>query len=272
MIVMAKTYEVEGRGAGAFEPNGSYRLLFEQNPQPMWVFDEETLAFLAVNDSALRHYGYTRDELLRMSVKDVRPSSELPGFLEFRSQLTLAFMEFGAPTQWTHQKKDGTLIDVECKGATIQFKNRPARLIIIEDITERKKTAERLRETADNFQIIFDAANEGIAIHDDERVLAGNSALAAMLGCSCEGCIGQSLVDLAAPESRYQVLSRLRTASMEPLEFSLMRTDGTRVRVNATSRVIRYQGRPARALLLRDISERVFAGFTDWLREPTERP
>ncbi len=262
---MERTSSAE-RVLGTLETNSSYRLLFEKNPQLMWVFDEDSLRFLAVNDAAIRHYGYTREEFLRMTVKDVRPQSELPGMLEFRSQLTLAFMEFGAPTQWTHRKKDGTLIEVECKGASILFNGANTRLIIIEDITERIKNAARLREMAENFQIFFDGASEGIAIHDAGTILAANAALATLLGCAEHGCVGESLLDYAAPESRYQLLSCFRTASVAPVEFSLLRNDGSRVRVLGTSRSVRFHGRMAHVLLLHDISARAFEDFSDCLR------
>ncbi|HEX9654300.1 MAG TPA: PAS domain-containing protein, partial [bacterium] len=55
-----------------------YRLLFEKNPHPMWVYDPKTLAFLVVNDSAVRHYGYSHDEFLTMSIKDIRPAEDVP--------------------------------------------------------------------------------------------------------------------------------------------------------------------------------------------------
>src|SRR6266487_7016152 len=55
-----------------------YRILFDGNPCPMYVYDEETLRFLAVNDAAITHYGYSRDEFLRMTIKDIRPPEEVP--------------------------------------------------------------------------------------------------------------------------------------------------------------------------------------------------
>ncbi|MEA3189054.1 MAG: hypothetical protein QOD99_2884 [Chthoniobacter sp.] len=236
----------------------------------MWVFDEETLGFLAVNDAAVRHYGYSREEFLGMSAKEIRPTAELPGWLEYRSQLTLAFMEFGAPTQWTHRRKDGSNIEVECKGATIRFNGRSARLIIIEDITERKKNAERMREAAENFHLLFVSAGEGIIIHEQGKILAANPALLTMLGHEGESLIGRNLLDLVAPESHTHVLAKFQTASGEPLEFSLFRADGTRVRTIGGGRSMRFHGRSACLLWLRDISERVFADFTGWMREPVE--
>ncbi len=263
MIELVKTYEVRG-----YMQDGPFRLLFESNPQPMWVFAEETLEFLAVNEAAIRHYGYTRSEFMKMTVSEMRPQSELPSFLEYRSQLTLAFMEFGAATQWRHRTKDGTIIDVECKGATVRYCERPARLIIIEDITERKKTADRLRETADNFQVLFETAFEGIAIHQDGCLLSVNPAFAAMLGLCVDECSGKSILNFIAPESHVQVLTHIRTVSAHPVEFSILRGDGTRLRSIGTVRPIRFHGNNASLLWVRDISERVFSGFADWLRQP----
>ena len=234
----------------------SYRLLFEKNPQPIWVFDDETLEFLAVNEAALRLYGYNREEFLRLTLRDMRPAAELPGLLEFKSQLTLSLMEFGAPTHWKHRKKDGTIIDVECKGATIQFAGRAASLIIIDDITESKKQSEHWREAAENFEVLFECVHDGLAIHEEGRMLACNDAMARMFGSSREGCVGKSFFDFAAPESRYQMLSHLTTGGSGPLECSLRRPDGARLRVTLVSRRIRYGSRPANLLIVRDVSDR----------------
>ncbi|HEU0094144.1 MAG TPA: PAS domain S-box protein, partial [Vicinamibacteria bacterium] len=65
------------------EREEEYRVLFESNPNPMWVFDENTLAFLAVNDAAARLYGFSKDELLGMTIKDIRPLEEVPALLDY---------------------------------------------------------------------------------------------------------------------------------------------------------------------------------------------
>src|SRR5450755_145323 len=67
---------------GGSESQGDYRRLFEGHPQPMWVFDLETLGFLDVNAAAVRHYGYSRPEFLGMTIRDIRPAEDLPRFLE----------------------------------------------------------------------------------------------------------------------------------------------------------------------------------------------
>src|SRR5437870_10365185 len=84
-----------------------YRVLFDGNPCPMYVCDEETLNFLAVNDAAVRHYGYSREEFLSMKVTEIRPAKEIPALLEQFAKNTGSHDLAGI---WKHQKKDGTII------------------------------------------------------------------------------------------------------------------------------------------------------------------
>ncbi|MEG4332448.1 PAS domain S-box protein [Microcoleus sp. AT9_A2] len=111
-----------------------YRLLFKNNPHPMWVYDLETLEFIAVNQAAVEHYGYTRDEFLNMTVADIRPPQYLPKLLENISQVD-AGIEFAGV--WQHQKKDGTIIDVEITSYALVFDSRNAELVLAHDVTDR---------------------------------------------------------------------------------------------------------------------------------------
>lgn len=127
-----------------------YRLLFESNPLPVWVYDLETLAFLAVNDAAIKHYGYSRDEFLRMTLEDIRPSEDVPLLLERLSKPDAGFhLSDGS---WRHRKKDGTVIDVEITCHSFVFEGRTAELVLALDITERKRNEDALRETHDHLE------------------------------------------------------------------------------------------------------------------------
>jgi two-component system, cell cycle sensor histidine kinase and response regulator CckA len=117
-----------------------YRMLFERNPQPMWVFDLETLRFLTVNEAACRHYGYSRDEFLGLTITDIRPPEDTAALLEQISDETAGLRRFGT---WRHRKKDGTLIDVEVHSHQLLFGDRPARLVLVQDVSERRKLEER---------------------------------------------------------------------------------------------------------------------------------
>jgi two-component system cell cycle sensor histidine kinase/response regulator CckA len=111
-----------------------YRLLFDSNPQPMWVYDLETLAFLAVNEAAVHHYGYSRKDFLSMTIKDIRPPEDIPALCRSLAGATGAT---DPATTWTHVKKDGTRIVVEVTSHLLVFDDRRAELILAHDITER---------------------------------------------------------------------------------------------------------------------------------------
>ena len=119
------------------ESEEEYRLLFESNPHPMWVYDEDTYAFLAVNDAALRHYGYSREEWLAMTVLDIRPPEDVAAFTSAVEARKAGSAGEAAPT-FRHRKKDGTIIEVEIASNAIVFEGRTARLILATDITAKR--------------------------------------------------------------------------------------------------------------------------------------
>jgi PAS domain S-box-containing protein len=135
----------------------SYRELFRRSPQPMWVYDRETLRFLDVNDSAVAHYGYSFDEFLRMTIEDIRPAEEvgrLRDLLARSSGETLRRMGI-----WKHRKKDGSLIDVEISSHAINWADRPARLVLASDVTKRLRADGALRKSEETYrQAIENAA------------------------------------------------------------------------------------------------------------------
>jgi PAS domain S-box-containing protein len=124
-----------------------YRHLFENNPQPLWVFDRRSLQFLAVNDAAVQHYGYTHDEFLAMTMRDIRPPEDLP-LLEkaVRDVPDQAVTKVGL---FRHIKKDGSQIIVDATAHPLTFNDRPALLGLITDMTEQLRVeAERARLAA----------------------------------------------------------------------------------------------------------------------------
>lgn len=126
-----------------------YRLLFESNPFPMWVYDLETLSFLAINEAAVHCYGYSREEFLAMTIKHIRPPEDVPALLENVSKVLSGRDEAGV---WRHQKKDGQLIDVEITSYPLSFAGRRAELVLASDITMRKQTEEALRRSEEQLR------------------------------------------------------------------------------------------------------------------------
>ncbi|HRJ47817.1 MAG TPA: PAS domain-containing protein, partial [Opitutaceae bacterium] len=109
-----------------------YRLLFANNPQPMWVFDAGTLRFLAVNNAAVQHYGYSEAEFLAMTVLDIRAEDDRTT----REQALAKMIHAGRDTALRrHVKKDGAVIEVEATSDSVVLDGRPARLVVARDVT-----------------------------------------------------------------------------------------------------------------------------------------
>src|SRR5438105_4921488 len=109
------------------ESEEEYQLLFDENPHPMWVFDVDTLSFIAVNKAAIDAYGYSREEFLSMTIKDIRPEEDVPNLFRSFENRTSGIYKSGI---WKHRKKDGSLLDVEVTSHILTFAGRPARFVL----------------------------------------------------------------------------------------------------------------------------------------------
>ncbi|HSO74177.1 MAG TPA: response regulator [Blastocatellia bacterium] len=125
------------------ETEASYDFLFERNSLPTWIIDMESLEFLAVNEAAVRHYGYSREEFLSMTIKEIRPPEDVPVVQDYIARIPNA-----APNavQWRHRKKDGTQIDVEVIWHELFYRGRHALLVLAKDITDRKNAEAEIEE------------------------------------------------------------------------------------------------------------------------------
>ena len=126
-----------------------YRTLFEQNPLPMWVFDTDTLHFLAVNEAAIRHYGYSRKEFLSMSLTNIRPVEDIAVLLHDLARVTERGPE---GTVRRHKKSDGALIQVEVYARDVVLENRQARMVLAVDVTAQKIAEEQVRKLNDELE------------------------------------------------------------------------------------------------------------------------
>jgi PAS domain S-box-containing protein len=151
-----------------------YRLLFENSPFPMWVFDSKMLQFLAVNDAAIFQYGYSRDEFLSMSIMDIRPADEVPALKRYLDDERPAL---GPGRIWRHSKKDGSIVETEITSHSLKFEGREARLVLALDITERRRAELAVRESESRLQTIVENLTEGLIVATPQgNVLQFNQA------------------------------------------------------------------------------------------------
>jgi two-component system cell cycle sensor histidine kinase/response regulator CckA len=125
------------------------RLTFEAHPQPMWMFDVDTLAFLAVNQAAVHHYGWTEEEFLGMTIMDLlAPDDAAPALAPpaerggSRGEVALAH----------HHRRDGTVLDMEIVSHELELAGRRVRLVMATDVTDRARARAVLHETEDQLR------------------------------------------------------------------------------------------------------------------------
>ena len=174
------------------------RALFETIPLPAWVFNRETLRVAAVNDAAVRHYGYTRQEFLSLTVDALRPREELARLSE-----ELARDVVDGPEQrgrWRHRKRDGTIIPVEITRHHVTWAGSPAWLVVVNDVSaqeqaaaEQRIAADALRASHDLFHAVLEGASDPIFIKDlHGKYLLVNSAECAALGLTPAEMVGRT--------------------------------------------------------------------------------
>ncbi len=127
------------------ESEGKYKYLFFKSPLPKWIYDQETLQFLEVNEAAVRHYGYSEEEFVRMKITDIRPPEDTPRLLSDVEE-SIASHEDSRHGAWRHTKKNGDIIFVEVTAHPIEYGHRKARMVVVNDITERKRSELLLRQ------------------------------------------------------------------------------------------------------------------------------
>jgi PAS domain S-box-containing protein len=121
------------------ESEARYRTMFDTNPAPALVYNEKTVQILAVNQAAIDCYGYSCDEFLQLTMKDIRPPEDIPAFMTRLASLTPSTRQVGV---WRHRKKNGNIIHVEIKTSPLFFEGQHARITIVNDVTQRKRIEE----------------------------------------------------------------------------------------------------------------------------------
>ncbi|MBT9099514.1 EAL domain-containing protein [Methylovulum psychrotolerans] len=236
------------------ENEARYRLLFAENPVPMWVYDINTLAFIAVNDAAVAHYGYSCEEFYTMGIADLSP----PDGQETAQQKSVQADCYGLSGIWQQRRKDGSLLWAEMTGHNLAFEGRAARIVLAHDVTQRLEAEHQLRLSAQ----VFESSREGILITNaDNKIVSVNKAYTDITGYTPAEVLGKppSIVSSGKQDKKFyaamwrsiiadgcwqgEVVNRRKNGELYPqwLSVSVIR--------NKNGQIIQYIG------ILSDLSE-----------------
>jgi PAS domain S-box-containing protein len=238
------------------------RSLFEQNGLPMWVFEGRNV--VEVNQAAMSSYGYSRDEFLAMTIRDIEVAD---GPRDGPSSLSQSAgdADLNRRTVWKHRKKDGSLVDVEVSTTAITFGGKPALLTSVLDVTYRRRTEAQARY----LDVLLATVTDAVVATDDQFILTGwNAAAESTYGRRAEEVLGQpdALVfrtDFIGVE-RAEAIQRLVETGKFHGELTHRRGDGKRVHIE--SRAVAFFDTTGKRLgyvsVNRDITDRRYAEQT----------
>jgi PAS domain S-box-containing protein len=248
------------------ESEATFRLLFANNPLPMWAWDFETRRFLEVNNAAIAKYGYSRDEFEQMRITDIRPDEDLPRMTELLNLTP----PLGTRTGFAkHRSHDGQVIDVEVVAHDIDLGGHPARLGVMHDITESKKAQEALVESEQLARQIIASALDGfVQINETGTIVECNPQAEAIFAISRADAIGMPFdAFLAHDDQRAFYRQELATFVMtgesailgRRLEVDGLRRDGSRIRIEVTVTALRRRAGFVLNCFIRDLTEKMAA-------------
>ncbi|MEK6610338.1 MAG: PAS domain S-box protein [Gemmatimonadota bacterium] len=241
--------------------------LFNANPLPMWIYDVETLRFLAVNDAAVHNYGYSRDEFLAMTIRDIRPPEDVPKLEQLVGSEPDGLQHSG---MWRHSRKDGTVFDVEVTSHTVTFQGRNAELVFPRDVSdrvqlrrERRRSEHALRQSEAALRALVDHAVFGMyRSTPDGRFTMVNQTLVDLLGYSSASELRG--VNIArdvyqSPEDRDRLISQeLQSDVHDVREVVWKRRDGNPIIVRLSGRTVRAEDGSVEAyeMMVENVTER----------------
>jgi PAS domain S-box-containing protein len=204
-----------------------FRLLFDCNPIPIWVYDLETLAIIDVNATAISRYGYTREEFLRCKLTDIRPQEDVPSLLDSVQRENESADDSGP---WRHRKKSGEVIDVQIRSYPLKFNDRSARLVVATDITEKKRAEDALKRSEEHLRMIISNIKDYAVITLDPAgaITSWNGAAERIKGYKSEEVLGKYVSIFYLPDDI--AIGKPTIALESAIKSGRFEDDGWRVR------------------------------------------
>ena len=245
------------------ESEQQYRLLFEHNPNPMWVYDDSTRQFLAVNEAAIERYGYSREEFLTMTRHDIRV--EEGAGVSRGLKTPTGIREHSGSWNGRHLKKDGSVIDVTVTSHGITFDGHAACLALALDMTEQRRAEEGIRQSEQRTRVIIDNALDAVVSMDPAGTITDWSAQAErMFGWSRAEAIGRQMSDTIIPagyrEAHEKGLKKFLQTGEGPvlnkrIEITALSRDGKEFPVELAISPSKVGGRWTFSAFIRDLTE-----------------
>jgi len=249
-----------------------HALLFEHNPLPMLVYERATLRILAVSNAATASYGYSREEFLAMTVRDLTPEDDLAGLDAFL-ETNLDVERPGLLSSVRRQRlRNGRVIEVEITADDLDFGGRSCRIVLCQDVTARNRATtelvqarEQLRQSAEQHRLLFERNPQPLLVYDCQtlRIVAVSDAATESMGYTREEFMQLTLLDIAPADDHLDMIAYgRRHAAGERLGLLLARPrrhlckDGTVLDVEVTSDDLLLDGRLCRVCLTIDVTER----------------
>ena len=251
-------------------------LLFENHPLPLWIYDLQNLAFLAVNHAAIKKYGFSREEFLKLTIMDIRPSEDVLALLELVSGERPFLRNSGI---WHHRMKNGLIIDVEISSHLLTFDGRDAALVVIQDVSDRKRAEEQAQLHENRFTNFVNSAMDAvISLNNQHQIVLFNPTAQRMFGFHVDEILGRPL-DVILPEQFHAVHKRhmerfhetgITTRAMHGFSrLTGKRKNGQEFPLEASISQIDIGGEKLFTAILRDVSEAQQAEMA--LRESEEK-
>jgi PAS domain S-box-containing protein len=249
-------------------------LLFDHNPQPMLAYERSTLRLVAVSNAMVANYGYSREELLAMTLVDLFTDEDNTRLLEYLTvglcaELPGLLME---PEYWRHRYKDGTIIEVDITGDDLELDGRSCRVLHCQDVTARNKATtelllarEQLAASEARYRMLFDHNPLPMVVYDRVtlEIVAASNEMAAVYGYSLQELMSLTVKELRPPEDVESYLDYIEHVEgqgrigVSPGESHRHQyKDGTIVDVEVTGDDVTLDGRQCRLALCLDVSLR----------------
>ena len=240
-----------------------YRLLFEKNPLPMWVYDVQTLGMLAVNDAALAQYGYSKQAFVGLTVLDLHPPDEAA---QAQQHLQLACGEPVTQKLWRHRLANGDLIDVEVVTEYVELDGIQARLALVRDLTAQQLARQQLQEEQQTLSAVLDSTTEAIiSMTVEGQIKVFNPGAERIFGYARERMLGQNMALLLPERYRAAHPQQLRSFADSGATSHMMgmgivkglRADGQELDLEGTLSQVSVHQEQRLIVCLRDVTERV---------------